>query len=70
MAAGLPLIASRIGALSELVGDSGRLVEPGDPVALAAALAQPPVDPARALARVRERCSAQRVAAQLAAVYS
>jgi glycosyltransferase involved in cell wall biosynthesis len=34
MAAGLPVVASRIGALPELVQQAG-LVEPGDPVALA-----------------------------------
>jgi glycosyltransferase involved in cell wall biosynthesis len=69
MAAGLPVIASRVGALPELVGDSGRLVAPGDPAALADALQQPAPDPRRALERVRERCSPARVAAQLAAVY-
>jgi glycosyltransferase involved in cell wall biosynthesis len=69
MAAGLPVIASRIGALPELLGDTGRLVAPGDPNALAAALAQPAPDPQRALHRVRERCSPARVATQLAAVY-
>ncbi len=39
-AAGLPLIATRVGGLSEIFGgDATRLVEAGDPVALAAALA-------------------------------
>jgi glycosyltransferase involved in cell wall biosynthesis len=39
MAAGLPVLASRIGALPELVPDRW-LVAPGDPVALAAAIAR------------------------------
>jgi glycosyltransferase involved in cell wall biosynthesis len=38
MAAGLPVIASRVGALTELVGDAGTLVQPGDRAALANAL--------------------------------
>jgi len=73
MAAGLPLIASRIGALEELVGDAGELVAPGDADDLAAALARPEDRAAaaeRALARVRERCAPERVAAQLAAAYA
>jgi glycosyltransferase involved in cell wall biosynthesis len=40
MAAGVPLVASRIGGLLDFVsdGESGILVDPGDPAALAAAL--------------------------------
>ncbi|WP_259312854.1 glycosyltransferase [Capillimicrobium parvum] len=72
MAAGLPVIASRIGALTELVADDARLVAPGDPDALAAALALP--DPAAAaghgLARVAELAAPERVAAALAEAYA
>ncbi len=38
MAAGVPIVASRTGALPEVVGDAGVLTEPGDPTALAVAL--------------------------------
>lgn len=73
MAAGVPVIASRIGALEELVGDAGELVAPGDVEALAAALGRTDdrTDAARrALDRVRERCAPDRVAAQLATAYA
>lgn len=46
MATGLPVIASRIGGLPEVVGDAGMLVPPGDPEALAAAIAELADDPA------------------------
>jgi glycosyltransferase involved in cell wall biosynthesis len=38
MASGVPVVASNIGALPEVVGDAGVLVPPGDPSALATAL--------------------------------
>lgn len=38
LAAGVPVIASRAGALPEVVGPAGIIVEPGDPVRLANAL--------------------------------
>jgi glycosyltransferase involved in cell wall biosynthesis len=61
MAAGLPVVASRVGAIEELIGDAGEAVEPGDAGELAAALRHL-ADPERrrrlgerALQRVRER---------------
>jgi glycosyltransferase involved in cell wall biosynthesis len=71
MAAGLPVVASRIGALPELIGDAGVLVAPGDAAALAAGLARVAPDAAlRGLRRVREACDPERAAAALAAVYA
>jgi len=62
MASGTPLVASRTGALPEVVGDAARLVKPGDPEDLAAAIALLQDSPAErerlaalALHRVRER---------------
>ncbi|HXS47885.1 MAG TPA: glycosyltransferase, partial [Solirubrobacterales bacterium] len=59
MAAGLPVVASRVGAIAELLGDAGIAVEPGNADALTEAL-QRLADPglrqslgARALQRVR-----------------
>jgi glycosyltransferase involved in cell wall biosynthesis len=46
---GRAVVATRVGGLAELVGpDQGRLVEPGDPAALAAAVAELVADPALA----------------------
>jgi glycosyltransferase involved in cell wall biosynthesis len=47
MACATPLVASRAGALPEVVGDCGVLVEPGDATDLALALANLLDDPAR-----------------------
>lgn len=52
MASGTPVVGTTVGALPDLVGDHGergRLVAPGDPVELAAALADVLADPAGAL---------------------
>jgi glycosyltransferase involved in cell wall biosynthesis len=72
MAAGLPVAASRIGALPELVPDDS-LSPPGDAQALARTLARLRGDRQageQALARVRERLEPAMLAATLAAVYS
>jgi glycosyltransferase involved in cell wall biosynthesis len=45
MASGVPVVASRSGALPEVVGDTGLLVAPGDAHALATALARLGDDP-------------------------
>jgi alpha-1,6-mannosyltransferase len=71
MAAGLPVLASRMGAHSELLEDDA-LVEPGDARSLAAAIRRLAGDSAagrRARARVAEICDPQRVASQLAEIY-
>ena len=54
-AAGIPLVASRIGGIPEVVEDgvTGLLVPPEDPAALAAAIEQTLEDPAAAAARAR-----------------
>lgn len=61
MAAGVPVVASEIPGLADVVGDAAVLVPPEDPVALAAALRELAGDPARraalaalGLARARE----------------
>ncbi|MGH2911988.1 MAG: glycosyltransferase family 4 protein [Solirubrobacteraceae bacterium] len=71
MAAGLPVAASRIGALPELVDEPG-LAEPGDPTSLAEAVGRLWGDADagdRAQARVRELCAPEVVAAGLRALY-
>jgi glycosyltransferase involved in cell wall biosynthesis len=71
MAAGVPVVASRIGALPELVEQDG-LVDPGDATALAEAIGRRWGNMAaaeRGRARVRELCAPATVAAGLAAIY-
>jgi glycosyltransferase involved in cell wall biosynthesis len=71
MAAAVPVVASRIGALPELVEESA-LVEPGDAEALAQAVGRLWGDAAagaRARARVLELCAPVVVAAGLARIY-
>jgi glycosyltransferase involved in cell wall biosynthesis len=72
MAAGVPVVASRVGALPELVDEEG-LVAPGDARALAEAIGRlwrAERAGERALARVRAMCAPEVVAAGLAAVYA
>jgi glycosyltransferase involved in cell wall biosynthesis len=71
MAAGLPVAASRVGALPELVEQDG-LVAPGDARALADAIKRRAGDAAageRGAARVRALCSPAAVAEALARIY-
>jgi glycosyltransferase involved in cell wall biosynthesis len=72
MAAGLPVLASRIGALPELVDEAG-LVDPGDAGALAGAIERVWGDAERgrsARRRVSELCSPTVVADRLAQIYA
>ncbi|HXW39257.1 MAG TPA: glycosyltransferase [Acidimicrobiales bacterium] len=74
-ASGVPVVASRSGALPEVVGDAGILVEPGDPVALCRGLVRLLDEPGRwAEARAgglaaSTRCSWSRVAADQLRLY-
>jgi len=71
MAAGLPVAASRVGALPELVEEEG-LVAPGDAASLADAITRRAGDAAagrRGLARVRALCAPAAVAQSLARIY-
>jgi glycosyltransferase involved in cell wall biosynthesis len=76
MASGTPLVASRTGALPEVVGDAARLVTPGDPEELAAVVARLQDSPAErehlstaAVNRVRERFAWPAVAKATVAEY-
>jgi glycosyltransferase involved in cell wall biosynthesis len=76
LACGTPLVASRAGALPEVVGDCGVLVEPGDSSGMADALRGLLDDPSRRAAlgaagrrRVEERYTWRAVAAATADVY-
>jgi glycosyltransferase involved in cell wall biosynthesis len=72
MAAGLPVVASRVGALPELVPEEG-LVAPDDPLAMAAAIGRLRGDERageRAIARAREIAAPEVVAPVLAEVYA
>ncbi|HUN78876.1 MAG TPA: glycosyltransferase family 4 protein [Solirubrobacteraceae bacterium] len=71
MTAGLPVIASRIGALPELVGEE-ELVPPGDASALAGAIDRLRADPdagERARERAQSACAPAVVAHKLTAIY-
>lgn len=69
LAAGVPVIASAVGALPEIVGTAGILVEPGDPARLATAIAAvwADADPYPVIvAAARERANAHRTWADVA----
>lgn len=55
MQAGLPVVASRVGGIPEVLGDAGVLVPPDDPAALAQALSQVLARPGDLGARARAR---------------
>jgi glycosyltransferase involved in cell wall biosynthesis len=70
MLAGLPVVASDVSSLPELVGDAGLLVPPDDPSALAAAVNQtPPGLGERGRARAQAEFSVARMTDRTLAVY-
>jgi glycosyltransferase involved in cell wall biosynthesis len=71
MAAGVPVVATRVGALAELEGDA-RLVAPGDVAALAEAALAVAADPSargRAVDAARRRAAPDVIAPRLAGLY-
>jgi glycosyltransferase involved in cell wall biosynthesis len=71
MSAGVPVVASRIGALPELVEESA-LAEPGDARSLASVIERLWADASageRGRARVARQCAPQVIAEELAAIY-
>jgi glycosyltransferase involved in cell wall biosynthesis len=73
MLAGLPVVASSVSSMPELVGDAGVLVPPNDPAALAAAVNALLADPRdygeRGLARARAEFSVAKMTDRTLAVY-
>jgi glycosyltransferase involved in cell wall biosynthesis len=75
MAAGVPVVAARAGAIPEVVGDAALLVDPSDRDALAAAIARVATDDATRTALIAAgrdrvtRFSWDRAAAELVALY-
>ena len=75
MLASLPVVSTRVSSIPEIVvdGETGLLVPPDDPVALATAITQALAQPGslgeRGLARAREEFSVARMADRTLAVY-
>jgi glycosyltransferase involved in cell wall biosynthesis len=73
MASGLPVVATRVGGVPELVDDrSGLLAEPRDPAALAARIAEAlerDFDREQIATQARERYGREAIGAQLAGIY-
>jgi glycosyltransferase involved in cell wall biosynthesis len=78
MAAGVPVVATRVGGVPELVEDgvSGLLVEPGRPESIAVAIGELLADPDRARQLgsagrrlARERFSVERMVSETVALY-
>ena len=70
MLAGVPVVASNVSSLPELLGDAGLLVPPNDPSALAAAVNRVPPDLGeRGLERARAEFSVGEMADRTLAVY-
>jgi alpha-1,3-rhamnosyl/mannosyltransferase len=72
MLAGLPVVASNVSSLPELVGDTGVLVRPDDPSALALGVARALDAPSLGAAgrtRARAEFSVARMADRTAALY-
>jgi len=77
MATGVPVVASAVGGIPEIVDDSvARIVPAGDPIALARAIEETCADPTEtaararaARARVQERFTAERNARDMASLY-
>ncbi len=76
MAAGVPVVATRVGGVEEALGDTGMVVERGDAGGIAAALARVLGDEGEAARlgeagrrRARERFSRERMVAETVALY-
>ena len=71
MAAGTPVIGTRLGAFADFVEDgvNGRLVDPGDTAALASALRDVARDPAGTIDRWRRRLPRVRTMREISADY-